>query len=91
MWSDSGIRVLASSLVGRLWYVWLLSLDYCMYFYTEITYVLYATSAVLNYFLRFPIFLSHEAAICLSVHLYIKILSLEAVYVCSCLCACTCV
>ena len=49
----------------------LLSLDYCMYFYTEITYVLYATSAILFYFLRFPIFLSHEAAICLSVHLYI--------------------
>ena len=71
--------------------MWLLSLDYCMYFYTEITYVLYATSAILNflfYFLRFPIFLSHEAAICLSVHLYI---SLEAVYVCSCLCACMCV
>ena len=41
-------------------------------------------------------FLNHEAAICLSVHLYIKnvyehFLSLEAVYVCSCLCACTCV
>ena len=79
--------------------MWLLSLDYCMYFYTEITYVLYATSAILNflfYFLRFPIFLSHEAAICLSVHLYITnfyghFLSLEAVYVCSCLCACTCV
>ena len=49
--------------------MWLLSLDYCMYFYTEITYVLYATSAILFYFLRFPIFLSHEAAICLSVHL----------------------
>ena len=51
----------------------------CGYFHLTtacilITYVLYATSAILNflfYFLRFPIFLSHEAAICLSVHLYI--------------------
>ena len=44
MWSDSGIRVLAGSLAnisaaGRLCEVsvWLLLLDYCMYFYTGIT------------------------------------------------------
>ena len=67
----SGIRVLAGSLAsisaaGRLCEVSvcvLLSLDYRMYFYTEITYILYVTSVF--EFPRFPIFLSHEAAICL--------------------------
>ena len=52
MWSDSGIRV---HLLAFL-HVWLLSLDYCMYFYTEITYVLYATSAILNFLFEISYF-----------------------------------
>ena len=60
--------------------MWLLSLGYCMYFYTEITYVLYATSAIC---LSVHLYIFKNC--------YEHFLSLEAVYVCSCLCACTCV
>ena len=77
LWTTCGLTVLVGSLasagrfcaVGRRICGYFHLTTTCMYFYTEITYVSYAASAIfyISFFLnklpRFPTFLSHEAAI----------------------------